>query len=50
MTTTPEKLATMIILAEEAHAVHEQVLGHRDAEWAKWYAAYILKHWPEHFK
>lgn len=48
--TTPERLETMLKLTEEAHAIREAALGHRDEEWALWYATYMLAHWPEHFQ
>lgn len=41
-TLTQERLAELLREAERAHGEYEQTLGHRDEDWPKWYAAYIL--------
>lgn len=35
------ELAAALRAAEVAHAEYEKKLGHRDAEWADWYAGYM---------
>lgn len=30
--------------AEKAHAEYEKLLGHRDDDWAEWYAAWMISH------
>ena len=35
-------LAGALRRAEAAHGVHEARIGQRDANWADWYAAYIV--------
>ena len=35
-------LASAMRRAEAAHGEHEKRLGHRDEEWADWYAAYMV--------
>lgn len=37
-----QQLKDALLAAEAAHAVYEKTLGHRDENWADWYAAYIL--------
>ena len=39
---TEEQLTSLLKEAEEAHAQYEQTLGHRDDNWAEWYAAFIV--------
>lgn len=41
---TVEELASLLREAEAAHAEYETRLGHRDDDWPRWYAAYILEH------
>jgi hypothetical protein len=36
------ELRAAILRAEAAHAAYERTLGHRDEDWAQWYAAYIF--------
>lgn len=40
---TVEQLAALLREAESAHGEFEKTLGHRDEEWPRWYADYILK-------
>jgi catechol 2,3-dioxygenase-like lactoylglutathione lyase family enzyme len=35
-------LAAAMVRAETAHGEHEQRIGHPDAEWPDWYAAYMV--------
>ena len=42
MAITAEELASELRAAEAAHAVYEQELGHRDADWPAWYAKFIV--------
>ena len=35
-------LASAMRRAETAHGAHEKLLGHRDADWPDWYAAYMI--------
>ena len=37
-----EALAQLLREAEEAHGQYETQLGHSDADWPRWYAAYML--------
>lgn len=39
---TQERLEALLREAEQEHGKYEQTLGHRDDDWPKWYAAYIL--------
>ena len=39
---TASDLASAMRRAEAAHGEHEKRLGHRDEEWADWYAAYMV--------
>jgi catechol 2,3-dioxygenase-like lactoylglutathione lyase family enzyme len=39
---SPTDLAGALRRAEAAHGAYEKTLGHRDAEWPAWYAAYIV--------
>ena len=39
---TAADLAAAFRRAEAAHGEHEKLLGHRDAEWPEWYAAYMI--------
>lgn len=39
---TREKLAGLLVEAEKAHSGCEKGLGHRDENWPKWYAGYIM--------
>lgn len=43
---TPEQqmIAADLRAAETAHAEYEKTLGHRDENWADWYAEYIISH------
>jgi catechol 2,3-dioxygenase-like lactoylglutathione lyase family enzyme len=36
-------LAAALRRAEAAHGEHEKRIGHRDAQWADWYAEYMLR-------
>lgn len=36
------ELARLLREAERAHGEYETTLGHRDEDWPKWYAAYIV--------
>lgn len=36
-------LADLLRKAEKAHAEYEKVLGHRDDDWADWYAEWITE-------
>lgn len=42
-TLTKEDLAELLKEAEKAHAEYEKMLGAKDADWANWYADFILK-------
>lgn len=44
---TQEALGNLLREAEKAHAEYEYALGHRDPDWATWYAAYIIKRLQE---
>jgi hypothetical protein len=37
-----ERLVEILLEAEHAHGVYEQRLGHRDDNWATWYARHII--------
>jgi hypothetical protein len=39
---TKEALTSLLKEAEKAHAEYEYVLGHRDSDWATWYAGFII--------
>jgi hypothetical protein len=41
-TLTKEALAGLLREAEQAHGQFERQLGHRDADWPDWYAAFIV--------
>jgi hypothetical protein len=36
--------------AEKAHAAYEAKLGHRDENWADWYAQYIVETYGDGFR
>jgi hypothetical protein len=38
-----QRLAVLLREAERAHGDFERSLGHRDADWPDWYAAYIAE-------
>jgi hypothetical protein len=44
---TKEALESLLKEAEKAHAEYEYALGHRDDDWATWYAAFIINHLQE---
>ncbi len=39
---TREALTSLLKEAEKAHAEYEYALGHRDDDWATWYAGFII--------
>ncbi|HLZ61047.1 MAG TPA: hypothetical protein VKR06_29200 [Ktedonosporobacter sp.] len=39
---TKEGLTDLLKEAEKAHGEYEKTLGHRDDEWAVWYAGFIV--------
>ena len=39
---TKEELDQLLREAEKAHAEYEHSLGHRDEDWATWYAEFII--------
>jgi hypothetical protein len=39
---TKESLTSLLREAEKAHAEYEYALGHRDYDWATWYAGFII--------
>lgn len=39
---TVDELAELLREAEMAHGEFEKKLGHRDEDWPRWYATYIL--------
>jgi hypothetical protein len=39
---TKEALTSLLKEAEMAHAEYEYALGHRDDDWATWYAGFII--------
>jgi catechol 2,3-dioxygenase-like lactoylglutathione lyase family enzyme len=41
--TSSTDLAAALRRAEAAHGEHEKRIGHRDAQWADWYAEYMLR-------
>jgi hypothetical protein len=41
--TSASELASALRRAEAAHGEHEKRTGQRDAEWANWYAEYIVR-------
>jgi catechol 2,3-dioxygenase-like lactoylglutathione lyase family enzyme len=41
--TSSADLAAALRRAEAAHGEHEKRIGHRDAQWAAWYAEYMLR-------
>jgi hypothetical protein len=46
MTTTYESvvdLADALRRAEQAHAKHEERIGHADPDWQDWYALYMVR-------
>jgi hypothetical protein len=38
-----QRLAVLLREAERAHGEYEKSLGHPDADWPEWYAAFIAK-------
>ena len=40
---TKELLTSLLREAEKAHAEYEYALGHRDDDWATWYAGFIIE-------
>jgi len=38
-----QRLAVLLREAERAHGDYEKSLGHPDADWPDWYAAFIAK-------
>jgi hypothetical protein len=38
----PVELRAALVRAEAAHAAYEKTLGHRDEDWARWYAVSIF--------
>ena len=42
-TLTIEALTSLLQEAEKAHAEYEYALGHRDDDWATWYAGFIIE-------
>jgi proline dehydrogenase len=45
---TVDQLEALLREAELAHGAFEQSLGHRDDNWPRWYADYILNKVHEH--
>ena len=43
----PTVLARQLIEAANAHHTYEATLGHKDEDWAVWYAEYIIAHIQE---
>ena len=39
---TVEQLASLLRDAEAAHGEYEKSLGHRDDDWPRWYARFII--------
>ncbi len=37
-----DRLADMLLEAENAHGIYERRLGHTDADWPRWYARHII--------
>jgi hypothetical protein len=44
---TKEALESLLKEAEKAHAEYEYALGHRDSDWATWYAEFIINRLQE---
>jgi hypothetical protein len=44
---TKEALESLLKEAEKAHAEYEYALGHRDDDWATWYAGIIINRLQE---
>ncbi len=44
---TKETLTSLLKEAEKAHAEYEHALGHRDDDWATWYAGFIINRLQE---
>ena len=44
---TKEALESLLKEAEKARAEYEHALGHRDDDWATWYAEFIIKRLQE---
>jgi hypothetical protein len=44
---TREALTSLLKEAEKAHAEYEYALGHRDPDWATWYAGFIIERLQE---
>jgi hypothetical protein len=44
---TKEVLTSLLKEAEKAHAEYEHALGHRDSDWATWYAAFLINRLQE---
>jgi hypothetical protein len=44
---TKEALTSLLKEAEKAHAEYESALGHRDDDWATWYAGFIINRLQE---
>ena len=44
---TKEALTSLLKEAEKAHAKYESALGHRDDDWATWYAGFIINRLQE---
>lgn len=44
---TKEELTSLLQEAEKAHAEYEYALGHRDDDWATWYADFIIRRFQE---
>jgi hypothetical protein len=44
---TKEALTSLLKEAEKAHAEYEYALGHRDDDWATWYAGFIINRLQE---
>jgi len=43
MSLTQEQLEQLLREAEKAHGEFEKTLGHRDEDWPRWYAEFIIK-------
>ena len=44
---TKETLTSLLKEAEKVHAEDEYALGHRDDDWATWYAGFIINRLQE---
>jgi hypothetical protein len=44
---TKEALTSLLKEAEKAHTEYEYALGHRDSDWATWYAGFIINRLQE---